>query len=409
MKKQHFVFSFGILFLALLNVSISFSQETNKIMIVIIDGARYSETFGDNTHEFVPKMWEISKQGTFIDSYYNDGVTYTSSAIPALWCGAWTEKQDTVYNGSETFYVKKPTLFEYYRKQKNKPSEACVYVLKYISSLWLPSFDDDYGPEYWPDTHSQGSDDKDVAEQTEWLIDTQHPDFLLVYLADTDHEGHSGNWNNYTHAIHTADSIVGALWDKIQADPFYKDQTTLFVTNDHGRHDDAHGGFKGHGDGCEGCRHIQFLAAGPKIKKNFVSKQYRTISDMAVTAAHWLGVDPEKATGDVMYEIFEENAINEDVSPDRFALKAYPNPFTESITIQFKLDQTANVQLKIFDLYGRVVKSLVDSKLPIGLNSFSWNGTNSSGVEVCSGVYFYSLLLNLGPKPQVIDGRILFY
>ena len=40
---------------------------------------------------------------------------------------------------------------------------------------------------------------------------------------------------------------------------FYKDKTTLIVSNDHGRHIDSKGGFQNHGDDCAGCRHIEFL------------------------------------------------------------------------------------------------------------------------------------------------------
>jgi hypothetical protein len=288
----------------------SFSDEPDKVMIVIIDGARYSETFGDPSHQYIPEMYDLSLQGTICDSFYNDGFTYTSRAIPALWCGGWTEVRDTVYNGHSTSYSVMPSLFEYYRKQKNQPAEECYYVLKYIESLWLPSFDPDYGPEYWPGFHSVGNSDNDVAFQAEYIMDTYHPHFLWVYLADVDHAGHSGNWNEYTSAILNADQVVGELWNKIQSDTFYANTTTMIVTNDHGRHDPEHGGFSGHGCGCEGCRHIQFLAVGPDIKTNYISYQYRTTPDMAVTASYLLGINPEQATGHVMYEIFNSSSIN---------------------------------------------------------------------------------------------------
>ena len=115
-----------------------------------------------------------------------------------------------------------------------------------------------------------------------------------------DHEGHSGDWESYTTAIHKADSIVGFLWEKLQADTFYQNSTTLFVTNDHGRHDDQHGEFSGHGCGCEGCRHIMFLALGPNVKNNFISTQYRRTPDLAVTVSEIFDADPTEATGEIM-------------------------------------------------------------------------------------------------------------
>ncbi len=374
----------------------SYSQETENVMIVIIDGARYSETFGDPSHQYIPEMYELSNQGTIIHNFYNDGVTYTSRAIPALWCGAWTEVRDTLYNGSWTNYAVMPTLFEYYRKQKNQPAEECYYVLKYIPDLWLPSFDPDYGPDYWPEFQSMGSTDNDVAYQTEYVMDNFHPHFLWVYLADVDHAGHSGVWSEYTEAIINADQIVGQLWDKIQSDPFYANKTTMIVTNDHGRHDPQHGGFSGHGCGCEGCRHIQFLAIGPDIKVNNNTNQYRTIPDMAVTASHLLGIDPEKATGQVMHEILNSNSISEHNSKTSIVKieKIYPNPFKQNTRIIYQLNGNKQVLLKIYDFTGNKIKTLVNEVQTAGVKEVDWDGSDNNGIILDSGVYPFTLKAN---------------
>ncbi|RMG39179.1 MAG: hypothetical protein D6732_04430, partial [Methanobacteriota archaeon] len=282
-----------------------------KFMIIIIDGARYTETFGDPNHEYIPNMWNLRTEGTYLTQFYNDSITYTSRAIPALWAGTWTEVRDTLYNGHNTSYSVKPTIFEYFRAQKNAPPEDCFYVLKFINNLWLPSFHPDYGPSTWPQFHSVGFSDAEVATEAQWVLNTSHPRFIWVYLADVDNAGHSGVWSNYVNAIQKADSIVGVLWNTLQNDPFYQDSTYLFVTNDHGRHDDLHGGFSGHGDGCEGCRHIMFLALGPDIKAGFQSSQYRRIPDMAVSAAFLLGLDPEYATGEPISEMIQTTSLED--------------------------------------------------------------------------------------------------
>jgi hypothetical protein len=392
-----------ILMLLFLEVTICQSQSTDKIMIVIIDGARYTETLGDTTHTYTPEMWNLSTRGTIADRFINDGVTKTYRAIPALWCGAWTDVTDTTYQGSETQYAKLPSIFEYYRKQKNKPPEECFYILKYISGLWLPSFDPDYGPDYWPEFHSVGSSDKDVAIQTQWVIDNHHPHFMLVYLADVDHAGHSGDWTTYTTAIHTADSIVGILWQKLQSDPFYKDSTTLIVTNDHGRHDEQHGGFQHHGCGCEGCRHIQFLAVGPSIKKGFISHIDRSIPDMTVTASFLLGINPEKSTGNVMQEIFSYDAIKEEEAKN-LLLKIYPNPFSSNTTINYYLSETSEVYLRIFNMNGEEITTLANKKQSPGGKSIKWDATNRQGQKVSPGVYY--LILQIGQQRET--AKLLF-
>ena len=109
---------FGLLFIITIYIGTSINASTSdKILIVIIDGARYSETFGDPNHTYVPQMWNLAQQGAYIDSFYNDSLTYTSRAIPALWCGSWTEVRDTIYHGNNTQYTIKPTIFEYYRQR----------------------------------------------------------------------------------------------------------------------------------------------------------------------------------------------------------------------------------------------------------------------------------------------------
>ena len=366
------------------------SQSTDKMIIIIIDGARYTETLGDPSHSYTPEMWNLASQGTMVEQFKNDGYTYTSRAIPALWCGTWTDVRDTTYQNSSTRYAVEPTLFEYYRKQRNMPEEECVYVLIELESLWLPSFNSHYGPDFWPKFHSVGHSDSEVAEQAKIIIDELHPHLMWVYLADVDHAGHSGNWSEYTSAISNADAIVGDLWRYIQADPFYKDATTLFITNDHGRHDNQHGGFQGHGDNCNGCRHIEFLAVGPSIKENYVSQIARNTPDMAVTAAYLLGVEPEYATGNIMQEIFKPNGVEEEFKQIT-NMDNYPNPFHSSTNIRFQLAKAGQVNMTIFDITGKEIYTIQNYMANQGENTLEWDATNKQGKQVPPGIYFYQL------------------
>ena len=68
-----------------------------------------------------------------------------------------------------------------------------------------------------------------------------------------------------------------------------------------------------------------------------------------------------------------------------------PNPFNPSTTIRFTLPEAAAVNLVITDSQGSVVARLVDGQMPAGVNDVQWNGTNSNGDRVSSGVYFCRL------------------
>lgn len=69
----------------------------------------------------------------------------------------------------------------------------------------------------------------------------------------------------------------------------------------------------------------------------------------------------------------------------------YPNPFNPTTTIGFALPEAQHAELVIYNLLGQQVKILVNAELPAGRYEFQWNGTNQSGAEVSSGIYFYML------------------
>ncbi len=69
----------------------------------------------------------------------------------------------------------------------------------------------------------------------------------------------------------------------------------------------------------------------------------------------------------------------------------YPNPFNNSTRIKFEIPTKSHVQLSIYDMNGRLVKTLVNSAMSAGQHNVHWNGTNMNGTSVPSGVYIYKL------------------
>ncbi len=81
--------------------------------------------------------------------------------------------------------------------------------------------------------------------------------------------------------------------------------------------------------------------------------------------------------------------VKQDFIPTVFALKQnWPNPFSASTTVLFDLPQQVDVKLSVFDVRGRLVKSLVDQVLPAGRYYAGWDGRDANGADVASGVYF---------------------
>ena len=70
----------------------------------------------------------------------------------------------------------------------------------------------------------------------------------------------------------------------------------------------------------------------------------------------------------------------------------FPNPFNPSTTIEFGLRGKGHVSLVIYDVAGRLVKTLVDEERGAGGHKVVWDGKNNTGSTVASGIYFYRLV-----------------
>ncbi|MCK4655094.1 MAG: T9SS type A sorting domain-containing protein, partial [Candidatus Cloacimonetes bacterium] len=70
---------------------------------------------------------------------------------------------------------------------------------------------------------------------------------------------------------------------------------------------------------------------------------------------------------------------------------SYPNPFNPETTISYQLTADSKVSLSIYNVKGQKVNTLVNEILPAGEHSVIWNGKDSNGNQVSSGIYFYKL------------------
>jgi len=80
------------------------------------------------------------------------------------------------------------------------------------------------------------------------------------------------------------------------------------------------------------------------------------------------------------------------IAPEEYSLSdAYPNPFNPTTTLSFSVPTEGVMSLNIYDMTGRLVSTLVDGNLKQGYHSITWNGMDSNGHAVSSGMYIYSL------------------
>lgn len=109
-----------------------------------------------------------------------------------------------------------------------------------------------------------------------------------------------------------------------------------------------------------------------------------------------LAIILENASGKTLRELIEftynmkvlEAEDKTDFAPDTYEfVNNYPNPFNPVTTIQYRVANAGNVKLALYDLNGRLVKTIVDEHKQPGLYSIQVNGT-----ELPSGIYFYRLI-----------------
>jgi hypothetical protein len=335
-KMKQFI---SVLTLSLFLISSTISAEiidvnqpsrARYLFIVIVNGVRYDDAFGDKNHLYTENIWtKLRPLGTICTKFYNRENTYPIPAQMSLLTGVWHVLENPL---NETIRPAFPTFFEYWKKQK---SDDTCYFASSKQKLKILTYSDNkkYGNAFAPvfETNETANLDTMFTEgQTEVTenaiyeravqhIFQNHPAFTYLNLgsgrgdeyARNPHEcrldkkdacGGSDLLNAYYESIILLDAIIYDLWDRVQHDDIYKDKSILIVLSDHGRHTED---FHGYGDNCRGCQQLNFLAIGSGIKKGFVSNKERTLIDVCRTVGSILDIPTPYAKGNIMNEILE--------------------------------------------------------------------------------------------------------
>ncbi len=78
--------------------------------------------------------------------------------------------------------------------------------------------------------------------------------------------------------------------------------------------------------------------------------------------------------------------------PEDFMLRQnFPNPFNPETSIRLQLPEASQVTLKVYNILGQEIKTLVNKNLDAGYHTIRWDGTNNIGLKVASGVYIYRM------------------
>jgi LysM repeat protein len=275
---------------------------TPKVVIAVVDGWRYEDTYGDPTHANIPNVWSnLQPLGTWHSQFYNLGQTLTAPGHAAILGGVW---QPIPNDG--TGRPTAPTLFEYFRAATRAPASETALVFNGSpdgkAGLWAYSTAPGYGPSFAAQIYHSSGDGFDDAVVLDTAVSAlaQRPRLMLVAFPAVDEWAHTGDQAGYLRAIQAVDRALWQLWQALQADPYYAGQTTLFITNDHGRRLDD---FTNHGGSSESEQHVTLLTVGPRTPAGVEISTRRTLRDIAPTVGALLGFPTPLAEGVVLWEV----------------------------------------------------------------------------------------------------------
>ena len=110
------------------------------------------------------------------------------------------------------------------------------------------------------------------------------------------------------------------------------------------------------------------------------------------------GGDAQKIVSDLESKVVElitttsvEGAHSNSLPTDFELKQNFPNPFNPNTTIQFQLPAASHMSLKIYNLDGQLIKTLISEQMTAGNHNVNWDGTNDLGIKVGSGLYFYRI------------------
>jgi hypothetical protein len=340
------------------------ARPKKAVVVTFGGGARDEETFMPDGQENIPHLLnELLPQATFYSQVVNRGILGHYVATASIVTGVYE-----TFNNFAAVPPDNPTVFEYFRKDRKRPATdswvvapsngfarigesahrsygpglgAGVILPKRLLTAAL-SRESDHAryehllrdnyetPLYAPALTGTQLDLDRMADVLKLSVDDfatharslASPDELSVYVAKrlmrqlspsllwvTLHDidvAHSGTFSLYVQGIQRCDRLCSELWDAIQHDPEYANQTAMFILPDFGRDSDLDAGgngFQHHRTGDPMSRTTWMIAMGPGFRQNVVIDRPVDSTDLVPTLGALLGFDARLASGKPLAEV----------------------------------------------------------------------------------------------------------
>ena len=337
--------------------------KNRKVVVITFGGgARDQETFAPEGQENVPNMLrDLIPRATFFTQVVNKGILGHYVATASLATGAYE-----TFNNFATVPPENPTVFEYYRKDRKRPSSdtwvvapsngfnrigesshksygpgfgARVILPKHLLAAAMSGGHADYEhllrdnyetPYFTPDLAGNEFELHQLESLLKLSVDDfkanartlSSPDELSVYIARrlmkqvapsllwiTMHDidiAHAGTYSLYVDGIRRTDRLCAEIWKAIESEPEYAGNTTLLILPDFGRDADTDpggNGFQHHRTGDALSRTTWLIAMGPGVREGVVHDRAVDSVDLVPTIGSMLGFSATQSQGKPIAEI----------------------------------------------------------------------------------------------------------
>jgi hypothetical protein len=338
------------------------AKKRKVIVITFGGGARDQETFAPEGQENIPHLiHELAPQASFFTQVMNQGILGHYVATASLATGVY----ETLNNFS-AIPPEHPTVFEYFRKDLNRPPSdawvvapsngfnrigesdyrsfgpglgARVVLPKHLLAAAMSGGATDYAhllrdnyetPLYTPQLAGSEFELQQLEMILKLSVDDfkahaltlSSPDELSMYIARrlmqqeapsllwiTMHDidvAHAGAYSLYIDGIRRTDRLCAELWKAAQSEPEYAGNTTLFILPDFGRdadEDSGGNGFQHHRTGDAASRTTWMMALGAGVRQGVVYDQPMQSIDLVPTLGAMMGFSPSLSRGRPIKEL----------------------------------------------------------------------------------------------------------
>jgi hypothetical protein len=337
-------------------------KKRKTIVITFGGGARDQETFAPEGQENIPNLLkELIPQSSFFAQVVNQGILGHYVATASLATGVY----ETLNNFS-AIPPQHPTVFEYFRKDLNRPVSdawvvapsngfnrigesdyrsfgpgmgATVVLPKHLLGAAMSGTSADYEhllrdnyetPLYTPPlagsefelqqlemilklsvddfkAHARTVSSPDELSMfiARRLMQQESPSLLWITMHDID-IAHAGAYSLYVDAIRRTDRLCAEFWTAVQSEPEYAGNTTLFILPDFGRdgdQDSGGNGFQHHRTGDAASRTTWMMAMGAGVRPGVVYDHPMQSIDLVPTLGAMMGFTPSLSQGKAIKEL----------------------------------------------------------------------------------------------------------